>query len=141
VKRLHPLAVFSLLALGLLTGRPADEPPAPPGDDDIRQKVVGTWIVDINSSTGVSIKGTVRILSDGSFISKATASLRGEKLEIDYEGTWRVKGGYLIETITKSDSELARVGKVTSDKILRVDDHELSYEMVGGKMVTRKRLE
>ena len=141
VKRLHLLAVFSLLALSPLTGRPADEPQTPPSDDEIRQKVVGTWMVDINSVTGVSIKGTVRILSDGSFVSKATAMLRGEKLEIAYEGNWRVKGGYLIETITKSDSELAQIGKVTSDKVIRVDDHELSYQIAGGKRVTRKRLQ
>ena len=141
VKRLHLLAVFGILALGLLIGRPADEPQMPPSDDEIRQKVVGTWMVDINSVTGVSIKGTVRILSDGSFVSKAIATLRGEKLKIDYEGNWRVKGGYLIETITKSDSEHTQIGKVTSDKVVRVDDHEFSYENAGGKSVTTKRLQ
>lgn len=139
LKRKHPFTVFCLLAIGLTFVRPAFASHEQLTDDGIRQKVVGTWIVDRQSSNGLSIEGTVKILSDGSFVSKATLILGEKKQEDGYEGTWQVMSGYLIETITKTSSKIHRVGKITRDKIIHVDNSELSYLTESGDVVTRKR--
>jgi len=139
MKKLHIITLLSLLAVNIPSVLATTEPQKEPSDAEIRQKVVGTWIVDIHSTNGVSIEGTVTIVPDSKFISKATATVGDKKQELDYEGIWQPKDGYLIETITKSDSKLITVGKVTHDKIIRVDDQELVFQTESGKMVTRKR--
>ena len=139
MKKLHIITLLSLLAVNIPSVLATTELRKEPSDAEIRQKVVGTWIVDTHSTNGVSIEGTVTIFSDSKFISKATASVGDKKQELEYEGTWQVKDRYLIETITKSGSKLITAGKVTRDKIIRVDDQELVFRTESGKIVTRKR--
>ena len=121
------LSIFSLLAFSLTETKSAGNPQTPPSDADIRQKVVGTWTVGMQSAGGISIKGTVTIASDGGFVSSMTIVGHDSKQEVSYEGTWQVKGGALIETVTKSDSKMTPVGVVTRDRIISVDEYQLVY--------------
>jgi len=139
MKKLHIFALLSLLAISIPSVLATTEPQKEASDAEIRQKVVGVWIVDIYSTNGGSIKGTVTIVSDSKFISKATVTAGDKKQEMNYEGIWQAKDGYLIETITKSSSKIIPVGKVTRDKIIHVDDKELVFQTESGKIVTRKR--
>jgi len=108
-------------------------------DDEIRQSVIGSWMVDTRLTNGPSIEGEVVIISDGSFVSKATLIV-GEKRQKDgYEGTWQVKNGFLIETITNSESKFHLVGKITRDIIIHVDKLEMSYQTESGMIITRRR--
>jgi len=139
MKKLHIITLLSLLAVNIPSVLAATETQKEPSDAEIRQKVVGTWIVDIHSTNGVSIEGTVTFVSDSEFISKATVTVSDKKQEMKYEGIWQAKDGYLIETITKSNSKTIPIGKVTRDKIIRVDDQELVFQTEHGKIETRKR--
>jgi hypothetical protein len=139
MKKIHLIAILSLFATNITTALASTEPQKDPSDAEIRQKVVGTWFVDLHSSNGVSIAGTVTIVSDSKFISKATMTIGDKKQEVNYEGTWQAKDGFLIETITKSGAKFAPVGKVTRDKIINVDDQELVIQTESGKIETRKR--
>lgn len=107
-------------------------------DDMIRKNVVGTWIVD-KQRPGVTLTGADTIVADGSFYSKVTLTRDEKKQEISNRGTWEVKGGQLIETLTHSDYELLPIGVVTSDKIIKVDENEIVYLTEAGETVTRKR--
>lgn len=126
-------AVFGLLTTGLASAL-ATELKNMPSDFEIRQQVVGTWIVNMPP-----IKGTVTIVSDGHFVSQGTINLANNTLDIRYEGSWRVEDGILIEEVTKSDYELLPVGHITHDKIIRINDKELVYLTKSGKMITRER--
>ena len=139
MKALHLLTILSLHAVSLADVRSANEPQKTPSDAAIREKVVGTWIVDLQSHNGFSIKGTATIVSENKFISTVTVTTGDRREEMGYEGRWDVKDGFLIETITKSDSRMAPVGMVTRDKVIRVNDQELVYLTEEGKTVTRKR--
>lgn len=129
----------TLFALSLLlTGCSHDSKPLT--DADIAKKIVGTWKVDGTSPSGVSANGSVSILGDGSLTCN-TKFLRGEReLYIEYTSAWRVENVFLIETIkTTSNSNLLAVGFVTRDKILRLDNQKLVFEMENGSKVTRNR--
>lgn len=134
MKRLHILAVFLFWPISLPNILLAGELQKLPGDTEIRQKIVGTWVVDIPP-----IKGTVTIISGGRFVSQAAISLANNTQEIRYEGAWQIDGGILIEEIKKSDSKLVPVGLVSRDKIIRLNDQELVYLTEKGKTVTRER--
>lgn len=133
MKRIFVMAAFSLLTTGLANALTV-EPQNVPGDSEIRQQIVGTWTVDMPP-----IKGTVTIVSGGRFVSQGIINLANDTLDIRYEGSWRIDGGVLIEEITKSNSELLPVGRITRDKIIRINNKELVYLTESGKTVTRKR--
>lgn len=129
-------SLFTVATLNVLV---ASEPQKPDSDLAIRQRVVGPWIVDSHSPNGASFHGTMTIVSGSNFISKATMTFGEKKQELNFEGTWQVKNGFLIETVTKSGSKFPPVGLVTRDNIIRVDDQELVFKTEQGKTVTRKR--
>ena len=108
-------------------------------DDEIRQSVIGAWMVDNRLTNGLTIKGEVTILSNGIFVSKTTLIFGDKRQNDGYEGKWRVANGYLIETITNSDTKLHLVGKITRDKIVHVDDFKISYQTENGKIIIRRR--
>ena len=132
----------ALFALNLLlTGCSHDgNSKKPLADASIVEKIVGTWKVDGTSPSGVLANGSVIILEDGS-LTCSTKFLRGEReLNIKYTASWRVEKGFLIETIkTTSNSNLLAAGLVTRDKILRLDNQKLVFEMENGNTVARDR--
>jgi len=139
MKKLHLIIVLILLAISSLGIHAAEQSQTAQSDGEIRSKVVGTWVVDLQSPNGMSMKGTVTIASGDKFVTKMILTMGDRKQEMNIEGTWETKDGFLVETITKSDSKLAAVGSVTRDKIIRVDDQELVYQTEQGKTVTRRR--
>ena len=46
--------------------------------------------------------GTETFTSDGKFVLKGAFTVLKDKESLEYEGTWNVKDGFLIETVTKS---------------------------------------
>ena len=139
MKLLPRLTLFSLLALGITTVPAAFESSTASGDARIRQKIVGTWIVDRQSPAGIIIKATVTLNLDGQFTTKGTVTRDGSRQTIECAGTWQVKEGMLIETITKSGSKNVPLGLVTRDKIIRVNDRELVFQAESGEVETRQR--
>lgn len=139
INRRHWVAVLIGLALWSSLAQSADPPPKSPSDQEIRAKIVGTWIVDTQVPNGISIKGYVTLASDHTFVSKGTLKAGDKEQEIEYEGKWEIKEGVLIETITKSNNKGPTVGTVTRDKVTRITEDELEYETEKGKAVTRKR--
>jgi hypothetical protein len=139
MKTLPFLTLLSLLAFSIPNIQAATESQAAPRDPLIRQKVVGTWIVDMQSPNGTSLKGTVVIGADGQFVSKATIVRDSNRKSLQFAGTWQVQDRFLVETITSSDSSLAPTGKTTRDRIIRVNDQELVYQTEKGAIETRKR--
>jgi hypothetical protein len=99
-----------------------------PNDVELRQRVVGSWI-------GPSDNLELTISSDGSYVSKFTR----KRMDYDYEGTWKIKDGFLITTLTANNSTNAKhtmhVGSVESSRIVHVDDQELIDEVEDGGVV------
>jgi hypothetical protein len=97
-------------------------------DVELRQKIVGTWLPYPQSNGD-----TVAIMSGGNFVSKfATVRTNGPK-NLIYSGTWLVKNGYWITTITNvsgSDELHEPVGSEGRSEIVSVNEHEFVYEII-----------
>jgi hypothetical protein len=110
-------------------------------DEKLREKLVGEWIVDVQTPN-YKIRGTATLKSDGTVISQAvfTRLPSEQKFAMSYEGTWEVKDGYIIETVSKSShTQFIAVGLVTKDKIHSIDDQAFEYLTEQGKIVKRQR--
>jgi hypothetical protein len=138
VKSKTLLLISSLLIINLPNAWSASEIQKSQTDDEIRQNIVGSWIIDTQSSDGISINGIISIDLDNTLALKATITKGEGRRDFEVNGTWQVKEGYLVETVV-SDTLLNLIGKVTRDKIISVDDYELTYQTENGKTVTRER--
>jgi len=127
------------MAVGLCLAWSSTEPQTHPTDAEIRQKIVGTWLVDTRLANGNSVVGTEAILVSGVITSKATLTLGDKKEELEFTGKWQVKDGYLIETVEKSNTKRIPIGKITRDKVITLNDKTYVYETESGKTVTRER--
>jgi hypothetical protein len=104
---------FAFLALSLLLtacGR---------NDARLQRQVTGTWVVEV----GNNIRSVNLIRPDGSYAAKVTGFTNGSVVMI--EGTFRVKNGELIETVTKSSQTNEKVPFTVHGKIIRLNEHEI----------------
>jgi len=137
MKNHYQTIAVTVVAISLFTMAAAA--PWQPNDTAFRQKLAGTWLVDKVTASGVSLKGTIAYAANGSFIAKITVVTDSNKGDIQYEGTWTLNDGVLVETITKSDSKLAPQGTVTRRKLTQVDDHLMVYQTDKGVTESRAR--
>jgi hypothetical protein len=143
--------IIAFLAMGFLAM--AGDSLKPQSDADIRQKIVGTWIIDLETMnhTGpysYSAKGTVTYSSNGCYVAKAAVLDSGKAREEKYEGFWSVNDGILTDTITNANGMLGITNgigfsgpnpKFEVAKVLHVDENELILE--SGKRTKHKEIE
>src|ERR1035438_5702051 len=90
---------------------PADR--TKPSDEQIRRKILGTWIVDGDPSRTVENK------PDGSFVTH-------EGTELTAEGTLQVKDGFIVATMTNGSGPNATL-EVESNKVVSIDDYKMVF--------------
>jgi hypothetical protein len=119
--------VFTAFATCFGNIQAADESHQSQTDAEIRQKIVGTWILDSGTTNQTwSAKGSITYASDGCYVAKATITDKGSTHEEKYEGMWQVEGAWLTCTVTNAVGVKGGPGKFFAhDKIVRVGDHEL----------------
>jgi hypothetical protein len=100
----------------------------PSRDEKIRRNLTGTWAVDFGSFT---------VRQDGSYIAQFSSPTAGRV--VTNEGTFQVRDGYMINTMTKSSRTNAHVPYVSRVRILQADSSEMVIDD-GGKvgLVLRK---
>jgi hypothetical protein len=127
MKIFYLIAIFSLLAGNLGRIQAADEAQKSQSDAEIRQKIVGTWIIDEVTSNGTySAKGTITYASDSNYVAKATVVEGGRTRNVKYEGMWQVENGILTDTITYAIGiEGTPAKNFEHCKIICVNDQEL----------------
>jgi len=128
---------------------PVTQPPLPtpvvaqpPSDVDLRQKVTGVWKYSItNRLFGGTTETTFTFAPNGNYAKQAVTIRKTEIRNFTGLGTWQIKDGVLITTITKADpipnddygGDLRRAlvngGFVNRHKIISVNDHELVCEV------------
>ena len=97
-------------------------------DGEIRQKIVGTWTIDLGKTNQTySAKGTVIYSSNGCYVAKATIWQDGKAHEEKYGGLWHVEDGVLTDTVTNAtgieDGFQPKIYEVA--RVIRVDEKEL----------------
>jgi major membrane immunogen (membrane-anchored lipoprotein) len=116
----------------------APEAPQPPSDAELRQKVTGVWkYSNTNKLFGTTTENTFTFAPNGNYAKQAVTIHKTERNNFTGLGTWQIKAGVLITTITKADpipndavggdlrKALANGGFVNQHKIISVNDHEL----------------
>jgi len=94
-----------------------------PSDAQARQLLPGTWHVDFSSAKQAEGKSTFVIAPNCDFTHK-TVSPDGINT-IESSGTFQVKHGVLIETITKSSYTNWHLPIVRTARIVRTDKREM----------------
>jgi hypothetical protein len=113
-------------------------------DAEIRQKIVGTWILDVGTTnrTGpysFSEKGTETYFSNGSFVMKATILDGGKEHQERVEGVWHVEAGMLTDSVTNAVGVPGGAPQnYEHARVIRVDDRELIMKSAG-LTIKRKR--
>ncbi len=105
-------------------------------DNQLRDKIVGTWKYSFSFLTGITIYN-----ESGAFKGMGQLRLPDNEMSIYVKGTWAVQDGKLIETVTESSSpEMLPVGKRTVDEIVSVTANKLTIIAENGDRVilTRK---
>jgi hypothetical protein len=73
------------------------------GDAELRQKLTGTWNVEVLRPDGSSdTHGTFTVAADDSYRSELVTSVSNEMRPVTLQGFVRVQGGYLVETTTNA---------------------------------------
>src|ERR1035437_2447622 len=95
-----------------------------PSDSMIRRKLSGTWTLNITDGRA----RTLTMSSDGHWTEQITGKIRTGRLD----GTWQVRDGFLISTITNNDMDM-QVPSTHSSRIIRIDSHEYVLQSENGK--------
>jgi hypothetical protein len=125
-----------VIAAGLAGGvRAADKP----ADDEIARLMVGTWVSAGDASSGAV--GTLHYRADGTLTGTGVVRVGEEAVEVRVEGTWKVSGGAVLLTLTKSSHPgLAPIGAEAKEVILAIDADSVRYRRGVGKEKTRTRV-
>jgi hypothetical protein len=92
----------------------------PSRDAKIRMNLPGTWVTDFGSFT---------VRPDGSYIGWHTNSTSGV---VTNEGTFQIRDGFLINTVTKSSRTNAHVPYVGYLRTIQANDGEIVLDEGGG---------
>ena len=106
-------------------------------DTEIRSKLIGTWIV-FRHLANFSIEGEITFSANGTLTSIEKITSQSGTKRSQFEATWEIKDGILIDTIIKH-ADATRVGIVTRDKIISISRGILTYQTENGNNVTRVR--
>jgi hypothetical protein len=132
--------IFAAMTLaGWVSAR--EEPPKKQTDEEIGKLLVGKWIIDEgDGQKEPKIKGSIVYKKDNTVNLEATLDFGKETLKIILEGTWKVKDGVIIATVTKtSHPEHIKEGHVSRDILISVTEKELKYKDEMGKEKLHKR--
>jgi len=141
MKALNFITTLTLLFLSVAVVRSADNVQKPMSDAEITRKLIGVWLVDVQSADGSSsLKGTITMDKTGGMIAVNKITGKNRNVEVQYSGTWQVKDGILLENVmVTSNPVLLPVPTVYREKIIRLNEDELVYEKLNGTLASRKR--
>jgi hypothetical protein len=102
-------------------------------DAELQRRIIGTWIPEGNEGVGLSIS------ADGSFFTKFT----GPNMKLNYFGTWAVRDGFLVLTITNI-SELnwtnsEKVGQIDRCRVIGAYENQLILDVYSNRFKYERR--
>jgi hypothetical protein len=156
--RSRMVGMFTLFVACMLAGalsahddppKKQTDPPKKQTDEEIAKLLIGKWDVDEgDGQKEAKIKGWVKYKKEGKFDKEgkldveATVDLGKTSLKLTLSGTWKVADGFIIVTITKSDSpDSIKEGLVSKHKVDSIDEKQLKYkdEMDRAKVLQRAK--
>ena len=104
-------------------------------DRNISQKLAGAWSWEF-----ANIRVTTDFATDGSLTSQEQDVFNYSKSTNTYQtaGTWYIKDGKVIETVTSDSNKKARVPRTSSGQIVSIDAHEYVVAFGTNKLVLKR---
>ena len=126
---------LSILTLCLLLLACTDRDAAPPpplapllpiaSDAELNGRLPGTWIFERDLRV-IHFRSVTTVASNGSYVSQITVTKSNSTPDtLSLQGTWQVKDGFLVDTITNDSDKTVRLPYTKSERILRADEREL----------------
>jgi hypothetical protein len=132
-------AVWAAL-LSWLTPATAADPPAKFTDAEISRLIVGTWAAE-GGAPGAKAEGLTRYKKDGAFSADGSVQLGELSVMVRVEGTWKVSGGAVHITLTKSSHPgIAPVGAELKNVVTVMGEKEYRYKRGSGPERVRYRV-
>lgn len=115
-----------LPSLALSACNHSDQPATPSTDAELQQKLAGIWRADDQIPRGIHVQSETIVEPDGSYILLLTNTLSNGMRRVTLAGTFAVKNGMLIDTMTNDFTNPKYVPwRAGANRILRLDEHEL----------------
>jgi hypothetical protein len=118
-----------------------DAPTSIPSDSELNAILPGTWVLEQDwPASHSNMRSVVTVASNGAYVCHITGVTLSRTNAIDLEGTWQIKDGCLIDTITK-DSDPGfnpprhALPYTSTQRIMRANEKELA---LGGSRIFRK---
>jgi hypothetical protein len=109
-------------------------------DGDFSTSIVGIWSAEYKGDN-FSVYGESSYRKDGTKSDRGKICKNGDCFILELEGTYVVKDGFLIATVTSSNSPDHEPGKVFKDKIKSVTHNTLILINNKGTEQIRKKVE
>jgi hypothetical protein len=98
----------------------------PNGDAEMRKQLLGEWVLELQYPTGGKFKSTTEITQGGAYTCHIVAEGESNVLRTaELEGTFEIKNGVLIDTMTKHSNTNANLPSVSRGSIVRMNSQEL----------------
>lgn len=132
---------LSITALCLLLPACTDRNAAPPppaapltpiaSDAELNARLPGTWIFEQDWRVS-HFRSVTTVASNGSYVCQATVTKSNSApTTLSLQGTWQVKDGFLVDTITNDSDKTVPLPYTKSARILRADAGELVVDTPG----------
>jgi hypothetical protein len=110
-------------------------------DAEITKLLIGNWLLEEEGGKNGKLKANTNRKKDGTFDGEGTLENGDRKDKLTISGTWKVSDGFIIDTVTKFNSEVIQPGFVTKDKVLFIDGKTLKFKNERGDEKIRKRID
>jgi hypothetical protein len=137
MKTLQQVIILSLVLTGFANQLAAQEVSKPQSDSELRQKIAGVWKYTSDTSQEIILKDIYTFSTNGYFSKVASFAHKTNTKTTTGYGTWQIKNGYIVTTVTKvaplpqglKESDVIKNGgNITRLKIVSVDEHSLVLE-------------
>ncbi len=96
------------------------------GGEKTSQVPIGTWTLESDNANGGHFESKMVVAADGRYVCHGvTMGTNKIPRTLEIEGTLQVKGGFVVDTMTKTSQTNAPVPVTFRERIVRMDGQEM----------------
>lgn len=138
MRTLYQNIIVALLLAGFTSQLAAQEAPKAQSDSELRQKVAGVWKYTADTPGATTRQEAIYTFGANGYFAKQSSIIhKTGKNTVTASGTWQIKNGVIVVTVTKIDpvpqgvninKVLPKGGKISQMKLVSANANELVIE-------------